>query len=90
MIVYKGHPEYEYVYRNWTRSAGASYGLLVGFNPGDDFTSTLPMHEQYPFKLDLQEVVIDGNGIDGAGVFHQGERLKSLAEITSNASDVLG
>jgi hypothetical protein len=75
MIAYVGHKKYKYCYVSNER--GAARGYLVGIvNPHYHEVVCPPdgHADQYGHllaaSLDLKQVVIDGLGIDGDGVFH--------------------
>lgn len=92
MIVYTGHPIFKWVYV--CNERGANLGRLIGFSPGCG-PWRLMDHEQ-PLGVDAEVQLerlglvrgeIDGNGIDGSGVFH-GTPPRKLSEI--DMSDVFG
>lgn len=94
MYVYTGHNIFEYVYV--CTESGPDKGRLMGISKGCG-PWRLPDHQQ-PLGFDahlyiaermphLKTVEIDGNGIDGSGVFH-GTPVKKVSEI--DWTDLLG
>ncbi len=79
MIVYKGHPDFEFVYACSVR--GANYGILVGRNRWSQFEEPLPHSAQkfiscpHLIEPGLTEFEITATTLDGDGVFHGKPRL---------------
>lgn len=89
MIVFTGHPDYDFVYRCEDRSA--SFGRYVGMRKGESFVEPLPLSEKTLDLLkDLKTQRITGNEINGDGVFHGTPKAHVFVEATKDSEDVFG
>lgn len=91
MIVYTGHPEYDFVYE--CRVRGPYLGCFVGISRHAYGEFVLPENMTPQLKPLLDSLTpreSTGLGIDGEGVFHGIPKPRVFVEATKDAADVFG
>jgi hypothetical protein len=89
MMVFLGHPDYDFVYRCEDR--GPSLGNYVGIRKGESFVEPLPLTNKTKEWIETAtSTKIDGNGIDGDGVFHGTPKGRVFVTVTKDCDEVFG